>query len=106
ATAMSMRPSWLPVVLLTNALPVPAFMGAPVGYRLPLTVLPYTKPFAFGALDEKVGQPLDPIVALQSPFAPLSPRSACAVVARPRVPIWTSTRVVPLQRLSGRRCLP
>ena len=47
-----------------NAIPVPAFMGAPVVYGLPLTVLPYTNPFAFVAIEVKVGQPLEPMVAL------------------------------------------
>jgi hypothetical protein len=40
ATPMSIRPSWLPSVGLTYLLPVPAFIGALVGYGLPVTAFP------------------------------------------------------------------
>ena len=39
-------------------------MGAPVVYGLPVTWLPKTNPLALLAIDVKLGQPLDPIVAL------------------------------------------
>jgi hypothetical protein len=39
-------------------------MDAPVVYGLPLTALPKTKPLALLAIEVKLGQPLEPIVAL------------------------------------------
>jgi hypothetical protein len=48
----------------TKADPLPAFIGAPVGYALPLTAVPKTNPFALLAIDVKLGHPVDPIVAL------------------------------------------
>ena len=61
---MSMRPSWLPLDRLTYGLPLPAFMFAPVEYGLPVTLLPNLKPLVFVAIDVKLGQPLDSMVAL------------------------------------------
>ena len=60
---MSTRPSWSPLVALTYGAPLPAFRFAPVVYGLPVTAVPNTKPFAFDAIDVKVGQPLAGMVA-------------------------------------------
>jgi hypothetical protein len=59
-----MRPSWFPVVVSTNAAPLPAFMDAPVVYGLPVTWVPKTNPLALLAIEVKLGHPLEPIVAL------------------------------------------
>ena len=40
ATAMSIRPSWSPVVGFEYGVPLPAFIAAPVVYGLPVTALP------------------------------------------------------------------
>ena len=40
ATAMSMRPSWSPVVVFTYFAPLAAFMAAPVVYGLPEAAVP------------------------------------------------------------------
>ena len=65
---MSMRPSWSPTVavldVLTYAVPLPAFMFAPVAYGLPVTAVPKTKPLRCCAIDVKLGQPLAGIVAV------------------------------------------
>jgi len=58
ATAMSMRPSWSPVVVLTYGLRLPAVNSAPAWYALPATSEPKTNPLALPAIDVKVGQPL------------------------------------------------
>ncbi len=67
ATAMSMRPSWLPTVdvidVLTYAVPLPACICAPVPYGLPVTCVPNTKPLSSREMSVNVGQPLAGIVA-------------------------------------------
>ena len=60
---MSIRPAWSPVVEFTNAVPLPAFIGAPVGYALPVTPVPNTNPLSLRAIDVNDGQPLAAIVA-------------------------------------------